>query len=288
MEATTTPRHVTTHVLDEIHRGAGFRSLKITTAPDAPLDPFVSFEHFHMVEPTFEPHPHAGLSAVTYLFERSEGSLLSRESSGVVCRIAPGAVRWMEAGRGIVHEESPLERGRDCHGVQILVNLAAADKLGAPRALHLEPQQIPAPALHPRARVRVLCGEAGGVRSPLEPRSPVTLLDVSLAPGVSFMTVLAADHTAFVVALRGDGEVGLPGYAVPLGPDTAAAFSTGRGNVVARAGEAGLHVLIAGGRPFGEPVVFEGPFVMTSREEIAAAWARHAAGEMGRLSSSSA
>jgi redox-sensitive bicupin YhaK (pirin superfamily) len=243
----------------------------------------VSFEHFHMVERTFEPHPHAGLSAVTYLFERSPGALLSRESSGIVRRIDPGALRWMEAGRGMIHEESPASRGRDCHGMQILVNLAAAHKLVAPRVLHLEPQQIPELVRNPGTRIRVVCGEVCGVRAPLAPQSPVTLLDVFLAPGVALAQAFAADHTAFVVVLDGAGEVGLPKDMMPLGPDTAAAFSAGSGEVVLRAGEAGLHVLLAAGRPFGEPVVFEGPFAMTSREEIAAAWARHEAGEMGQL-----
>jgi redox-sensitive bicupin YhaK (pirin superfamily) len=279
----TGARRVTTYALGEIRRGAGFHSRRVTAEPASPLDPFVSFEHFHMTEPTFAPHPHAGLSAVTYLFERSDGALVSRESSGVVCRIDPGAVRWMEAGRGMMHEESPLERGRDCHGIQILVNLAAADKSVAPRFFHLQAQEVPELAPHPGARVRVLCGEAGGVQSPFAPCSPVTLLDVFLAPGVAFAQTFAADHDAFVVVLEGRGEVGLPPDAVPLDPDTAAAFSARGDTVVTRAGEAGLHVLIAAGRPFGEPVVFEGPFVMTSHEEIVAAWARHAAGEMGRL-----
>lgn len=283
MKATTT-RWMTTYALGEIRRGAGFRSLKIVTEPGTSLDPFVSFEHFHMTEPTFEPHPHAGVSAVTYLFERSQGSLLSRESSGAVCPIDPGAIRWMEAGRGMIHEESPLERGRDCHGMQILVNLAAADKLGAPRVLHLEPQQISGLALHPGARVRVLCGEAGGARSPLDPRSPVTLLDVLLAPGAALARTFAVDQAVFIVGLDGDGEVALPADVMRLGSDTAAAVSAGSGDVVVRAGEAGLHAFVAAGRPFGEPVVFEGPFVMTSSAEITAAWARHAAGEMGRLS----
>jgi redox-sensitive bicupin YhaK (pirin superfamily) len=279
-------RRVTTHALDEIRRGAGFRSRKLVTGPGAPLDPFVSFEHFHMREPTFPPHPHAGVSAVTYLLERSEGALLSRESSGEARRIDPGGLRWMEAARGMMHEESPFARGRDCHGVQILVNLAAADKEGAPRVLHLERQEIREVTPRRGARVRVVCGEAYGIRSTITPRSPVTLLDVRLSPGASLTPVVAEDHAAFVVPIDGDGELGVADAVVHVDAQVAAVVSAGDGAATVRAGARGFHLLLAMGKPLGEAVVFEGPFVMTSHADIAAAWARHAAGEMGRLAPS--
>jgi redox-sensitive bicupin YhaK (pirin superfamily) len=276
-----------TFVLEEIQRGEGFRSRKLTSACGVELDPFLSFEHFHMRDPTFAPHPHAGLAAVTYLFERSEGSLLSRESSGETRRIGPGAVRVMEAARGMMHEESPLTRGRDCHGMQILVNLAAIDKRGAPRVLHLDPHQIPSIAPRPGVRVRVVSGREGEACSPLTPRTPFTLLDVLLAPGASLAHAIARDEAAFVVSLHGGGEVGPPESAARLGPHMAAALARGGDQVTVRAGASGWHVLLAAGRPLGETVVLEGPFAMTSREEIADAWARHTRGEMGALTPSS-
>jgi redox-sensitive bicupin YhaK (pirin superfamily) len=268
--------------LAEIHRGAGFRSRKLVTELGDPLDPFLSIEHFHMSAPTFEPHPHAGLSAITYLFERSEGALVSREGSGEAKRIDPGAVRWQETGRGIVHVESPLTPGRDCHGLQVLLNLPEADKQAAPRVFHLEAHEIPTAELDPWTRVRVVCGAAGGVRSPIAPRAPVTLLDVHLAPGASLAYALDADAVAFVVGLEGGGEVGPRGAAVSIAADTATAFDAGEG-VEARAGEAGFHFLIAAGRPLREPVLFEGPLALGSREAIDRTWARFAAGELGRV-----
>src|SRR6185312_7781678 len=95
-----------------------------------------------------------------------------------------------------------------CHGMQILVNLAATDKRGAPRMLHLDPHQIPVMEARPGARVRVVCGQAGEVRSPLAPRTPFTLLDAFLAPGASLAHAIASDEVAFVVSLHGSGEVG--------------------------------------------------------------------------------
>lgn len=277
-------RRVAAHgALHEVRRGAGFRSHKLCTELGVPLDPFLSFERFQMSAPTFAPHPHAGLSAVTYLFERSAGALVSRESSGETRRIAPGAARWMEAGRGMMHEEAPEERGRECHGVQILVNLAAADKRAAPRVFHREAHEIPEARPARGVRARVICGEAFGVRATLDPRTPVTLLDVFLAPGASIALGVPDDHVAFVLALDGAGEVGPEDEAARLDRGTAAVLVGCGSEVAARAGRDGFHLLLAAGAPLREPVTLEGPFSMPSPEEIADAWARHAAGEMGYL-----
>jgi hypothetical protein len=184
--------------------------------------------------------------------------------------------------RRIVHVELPLTRGRDCHGLQVLLNLAEADKQAAPRVFHLEAHEIPTVELGPGARVRVVGGAAGGVRSPIAPRAPVTLLDVHLAPGASIAHAIDGDAVAFVVGLAGGGEVGPRGAAVSIAPDTATAFGAGE-QLEARAGEAGFHFLIAAGRPLGEPVIFEGPLALGSREAIDRTWARFAAGELGRV-----
>jgi redox-sensitive bicupin YhaK (pirin superfamily) len=277
-------RRVAAHgALHEVKRGAGFRSHKLCTELGVPLDPFLSFERFHMSAPTFAPHPHAGLSAVTYLFERSAGALVSRESSGETRRIVPGAVRWMEAARGMMHEESPEERGKDCHGLQVLVNLAATDKRAAPRVFHREPHEIPEARPGAGARVRVICGDAFGVASSLAPRTPVTLLDVFLAPGVAIAHPVPEEHIAFVLALDGAGEVGPEEEAARLEQGTAAALVGCGSEIAVRAGGEGFHLIVAAGAPLREQVTLEGPFSMTSPEEIADAWARHAAGEMGYL-----
>jgi redox-sensitive bicupin YhaK (pirin superfamily) len=278
------PRRVAAHAaLHDVRRGAGFRSHKLCTELGVPLDPFLSFERFHMSTPTFAPHPHAGLSAVTYLFERSAGALISRESSGETRRILPGAVRWMEAARGMMHEESPEERGVECHGLQILVNLAAADKRAAPRIFHREPHEIPEARPMRGVRVRVIAGAAFDAVSTVDPRTRVTLLDVFLAPGASFAHLIPDDHVAFVLGLDGAGEVGPQEEPARLVQGTAAALVGSGPEVLGRAGGDGFHFLLATGAPLREPVTLEGPFSMTSPEEIADAWARHAAGEMGYL-----
>jgi redox-sensitive bicupin YhaK (pirin superfamily) len=285
---TTSARRIAAHaLLSEIRRGAGFRTHKLLGELGAPLDPFVSIEHFHMSEPTFPPHPHAGLSAVTYLFPGPGGAIVVRDSLGARRRLLPGGLYWMQAGRGMMHEEVPEARGEACHGMQVLVNLAIAHKHTPPATFCLDPDAIPEARPRPGVRVRVLSGAAFGLRAPIEPRTDVTLLDVHLPPGAPILLDAPADHAVLAVAVEGAGEIGPAEAPVRLDAHVAAGLAAGGGAARVRAGGAGLHLFLAMGRPLGEPVVFEGPFVMSTREEIADAEARYQAGEMGQLAASS-
>ena len=82
------------------HRiGTGFQA-EGWREPLALLDPFLMVDHFRMREAAFAPHPHAGFSAVTYLFDDSATGLVSRDSLGGEHAIAPGGLHWTLAGRG--------------------------------------------------------------------------------------------------------------------------------------------------------------------------------------------
>ncbi len=100
------PLTITPHTKD---LGGGFlvrRSLP--SAQRQAVGPFIFFDHFGPIVSRPEdnhdvrPHPHIGLSTVTYLFE---GAMMHRDSTGIVQRIEPGAINWMTAGRGIVNSE---------------------------------------------------------------------------------------------------------------------------------------------------------------------------------------
>ncbi|WP_088318155.1 pirin family protein [Kineosporia sp. R_H_3] len=80
------------------------------------LDPFLSITDFRMSRPTFAPHPHAGFSAVTYMFRDSAGSFRNRDSLGDVSLIGPGDLHWTQAARGMMHEEIPTSPVRSATG----------------------------------------------------------------------------------------------------------------------------------------------------------------------------
>ena len=90
------------------------------------------------------PHPHIGLSTVTYLFS---GEIVHRDSVGSEQAIRPGEVNWMVAGRGITHSER-FERARregdHLHGIQAWVALPQADEETEPRFSHHAGSDLPA------------------------------------------------------------------------------------------------------------------------------------------------
>src|SRR3989441_1928574 len=150
------------------------------------VGPFLFFDHFGPEE--FEPfkgadigpHPHIGLSTVTYLFE---GSLVHRDSIGSVQPIEPGAINWMTAGRGIAHSErTPLEQRplrRRAHGLQLWAGMPKALEDGEPSFAHTASSAIPADERE-RAQVRVLAGRAWGLESPGTPVSETRISESSL------------------------------------------------------------------------------------------------------------
>lgn len=259
--------------------GPGFSTRSLRGFRHAAIDPFLSLDEFHMSEPTFPPHPHAGFSAVTVMLEDSKGAFRNRDSRGDESRIGPGAIHWTQAARGVVHEEVPERPGIDSHGLQIFVNLSARDKLAAPSAFHLDGSEVPLVTPSVGARVRVLAGSFGDTRSPLGPLlTPVTLLDVRLEPGAR-LEVPAVEPMAFAMVLQGSGRTA----GEDLEAHQAVGFGPGPEPLVFEAGPAGLQFIIGAGSPLREPVVFGGPFAMTSRAEVEAAFQRYQAGEMGAL-----
>ncbi len=283
---TTRPRSTlaTTH-LREHRAGPGFTSFSLRGIPGATLDPFLNLDDFRMSEPTFPPHPHAGFSAVTYMFEDSPGTFTNRDSLGDESLIGPGTLHWTQAARGMMHEEIPQRRGVECHGLQMFVNLRSDHKLAAPRAFHVDARDVPECRDYAGARIRVLAGSLAGVRSALsELLTPVSLFDVHLRAGARVSIPVAASTNCFVLSISGSGTSG-PERAAIIAHD-AVAFADDGDAVELAAGSDGLHVLLAAGKPLGEPVVFAGPFAMTTRTDAEAAIARYERGEMGRLSRS--
>jgi len=248
------------------------------------LDPFLAFDHFRMGEPFFPPHPHAGFSAVTYMFPQSANGFLNRDSRGERIEIHPGDLHWTCAGSGLMHEEVPIVDGVVCHGLQIFVNLPAAKKWTKPEVFHLRAADIPRVTAE-GVDVRLVVGSHQGRTSPLAPPTEVSLLDVVLAPGGEFDHVAPGGESRFVYVIEGSVDVGSRTGPTRLVAGDAAGFSQDGDSVLVRAVGGPAHVVVAGGRPLREPTVFYGPFCMTTREDVLRAVHDYETGKMGRLES---
>jgi redox-sensitive bicupin YhaK (pirin superfamily) len=244
------------------------------------LDPIIGIDHFEMRAPTFAPHPHAGFSAVTYLFEDSEGEFINRDSLGDRIVAQPGSIIWTVTGSGVMHEEFPRQRGERAHGLQMFVNLAAAEKMQAPRLLFVDGPEVPV-FEQSGARVRVLVGSSGEVRAKLDPPGDITLLDVKLDPSAAFEQPFDTDASVLAYVIEGSVLVSDEGRR--LGALEAASFAFDGEGVLLRAGSEGARVVLFAGRPLRERVVSQGPFVMNSEEQIVSAFERYRSGGMGQL-----
>ena len=124
------------------------------------------------------PHPHIGLSTLTYLFE---GAIMHRDSLGNEVEITPGAVNWMTAGKGVVHSERTPQNLRNSekflHGIQIWVGLPKALEADEPNFSHIKAENIPqwtANGLH----FKLIAGEIFGRKSPVPVHSPLYFLEI--------------------------------------------------------------------------------------------------------------
>ena len=215
------------------------------------VGPFIFLDHMGPVnfKPgqgiTVRPHPHIGLSTVTYLYA---GEIMHRDSLGYSLAIRPGEVNWMTAGRGIVHSErsAPEVRadGGTLHGLQTWVALPDAHEEAAPAFVHYAGDELPRFETE-GARGVVIAGTAFGLTSKVQTFSPLFYVDVELdAGGQVALPDTYEERAAYIVhgRVESDGAVHDAGNLL--------VFGAGAATVSAVDGPARLMLL--GGAPVGE------------------------------------
>ena len=264
MSDVTTPLLLTGHHKD---LGGGFMVRRLLpSAKKQSVGPFIFFDHFGPVTVTpdsnydVRPHPHIGLSTVTYLFE---GAIMHRDKLGSVQQVEPGAINWMTAGSGIVHSERRPDalKQRDYvnHGLQLWAALPASHEEVDAEFVHTPAADIPELRVND-ADVRVLIGEAFGHTSPVKTYSPTLYLDVKLPAGGELVLPPLADELAVYAV---DADFTLDGVAVP-------AFTMvvlPAGVDVRLAAQAGARLMILGGEPLGHRFMWWN-FVSSRKDRI--------------------
>ena len=266
--------------------------------PETESDPFLMLDHVGPIEwgpgePKGAPwHPHRGFETVTYIID---GALEHHDSMGGGGLISNGATQWMTAGAGILHDERPPEAlvttGGLFHGTQLWVNLPQRLKLTPARYQDIKPGEVKLLASDDGGTlVRVIAGELAGYEGPGVTWTPITYLHASVSPGAQLQLPWRPDFNALLYVLEGSGAVGPEER--PIQADQLAVF--GPGDAISlkatdrqdsRSGQ--LEVLLLGGTPLHEPVVFYGPFVMNTEAEIAQAISDYKTGRMGTIPASS-
>ena len=267
-----------------ITNGGGFEALSFKHAMfEGLMDPLVMVDHYTMTEPTFGAHPHAGMSAVTVLFDDSVGVFNNRDSLGNDIDLEPGDLYWLKAGSGAVHDEKPVP-GATAHGLQMFVNLPASMKQNAPDALHVKATDMPL-IERKGAQVRLVLGESNGVSAASSPALPMTILDAKINAGGHFEHGVAPGHSQWIHAVSESIEVsdGDETVAIAAGDALAIRAKQQPATLTLRA-RVDSHVVVVTGEPIMEPFVQRGPFVMSNETQIAKVEADYRAGRFGKLS----
>lgn len=243
------------------------------------VGPFVFFDHMGPVDfqpglprdVDVRPHPHIGLSTITYLFE---GEIMHRDSVGSEQPIRPGEVNWMTAGRGITHSErferARMEGGR-MHGIQAWVALPEADEETDPAFTHYGTGDLPA-FEEGGVRGRLVAGEAFGAKAGVKTHSPLFYIHWDLAPGARVELPAGEwERAAYVVTgtVEVEGQVFEAGRMVVFGSGHPAVLTASTQSIV----------IAVGGEPVGRRFI-DWNFVSSSKERIEQAKADWRAGRM--------
>jgi hypothetical protein len=243
------------------------------------VGPYIFFDRMgpKQIEPglsrkaDIRPHPHIGLSTITYLFD---GQITHRDSVGSEQVIRPGEVNWMTAGRGITHSERFEQlraQGGPLDGLQAWVALPDEREETEPGFWHYPSAALP--AFHDEGvEGRLIAGRLAGVQSPVQVDSPQFYVHWQLRAGARVS--LPAEYPERAVYVAG-GEVEIDGERVDAG--SMAVLAPGKAATIAASGDA--VVMALGGEPVG-PRYIDWNFVSSSLERIEQARADWAGGRM--------
>ena len=256
------------------------------------FDPFLLLDDFRNERPEdylagFPWHPHRGIETITYVLA---GSVEHGDSLGNKGAMTAGDVQWMTAGSGILHQEMPKgdAQGR-MHGFQLWANLPASLKMTDPRYQDIPSSAIPEVAEDDGTRIRVVCGQFGGKRGPVEGvAADPNYLDISVPAGKRKRLKVETTRNAFAYVFAGSGtfrdssepravltESGSDPSAAPVYDaknHSLVLFDRGD-EILVQSGDDGIRFLLISGKPIEEPVAWYGPIVMNTQEQLRQAMA---------------
>lgn len=271
---------------EKVALGSGFISYRLNDSFFAGmLNPILNVDHYFMSQPTFPPHPHAGFSAVTYMLEDSENSMLNRDSMGNDININPGDLHWAQAGTGMLHEEPPLINGLVSHGLQIFINLPQDLKNKAPKVYHLANSQAPRVlSSNAIAEVKVVTGSFEQTHSPVLTDWPTDLLQLKWLSEGRVKISLNLGQSALIINLSED-LIAVNGLEEKISKYAGVAASNREDAVQEFEVTAARNsvVVIIRSQVIDQPVVFQGPFVATDSAEMIKVISRYQRGEFGKL-----
>lgn len=232
------------------------------------VGPFVFIDHMGPIELKdaenldVPPHPHIGLSTLTYLFE---GAIMHRDSIGSEIEITPGAVNWMSAGKGVVHSERTPDHLRkvdkNLHGLQIWVAMPKEMEDSDPSFTHVEESDIPFAVIND-VKIKVIAGELNGVKSPVPVYSELYFLEIKSdePKEVNLGDYLFGESALYILkgVVHSEGNEFGPKQLLVANENSLCNFTMEKGSVI----------YIFGGEPFPEERFMYWNFVSSDKSKL--------------------
>ncbi|MDR3399543.1 MAG: pirin-like C-terminal cupin domain-containing protein [Pandoraea sp.] len=243
-------------------------------------DPFLSVDIFRRHGACIPPHPHAGCVVATYLFPESTTSLRCRHAHGGDDALRPGDLLWLETNCGTVHEDVPDNGRATARGIRMIVNRAGRHAHGAPAQTVIRADAMPR-WREGAVDLTLVCGQWDEREVSRAEGERTTLLQLDWRDDALRTLTIPCDGRRWV-ALIAQGEAALAGHALRAegGGAEAVLLPPGAWQL---AGRTGARLMLAGGEPLAEPVVYRGNFAARDESDLVALTRRYQQGSMGTL-----
>ncbi len=249
--------------------GDGVSLKRILSLPHVrTFDPFLMLDSFGTDStvrgPGFPWHPHRGIITISYMVT---GEIEHEDSMGNHGMIGAGGVQWMKAASGIVHQEMPHPGKQGIRGLQFWLNLSSEEKMSDPDYGDIPASQIPIVSPVSGVKVAILAGKQFDYTGPMHfSRTEPEMIVVTLEPDSVINLPANSQKNFFVVGISGNAIIGDK----KIAPHTANLLSPG--DTVTISSKEKSQVMLVGAIPLEEPIAWEGPIVMNSREELTLAF----------------
>lgn len=244
--------------------GAGVNLVRVlgnATAYD--FNPILMLDSFDSVDPKdyiagFPMHPHRGIETISYVYQ---GEMTHKDSLGNEDTIGNGEIQWMTAGSGIFHEEKLPATSR-LLGVQLWLNLSTKDKMVEPEYHRIKMDEIEEIQIE-NGKLRLLAGNYGDHKGYQSKYLPLDYYDIHLGENSKFQVETEFSRSVMVFLLQGEAYIGEE----LIKEKVAAKLTEGELLNIRTAGKH-AQILLMSSLAIQESIVWGGPIVMSTKEEL--------------------
>ncbi len=250
------------------------------------IDPFLFLNHHgpQIYQPNnnglpFGPHPHRGMETVTFILE---GDIAHKDSGGYESVITSGGIQWMTAGSGLIHAETSSNNFKKNGGrleiLQLWLNLPAHLKMTKPNYIGKQKDEIPLININGNdAELKLISGKWNDKNGAFNTLTDIFLSTIHVNAKTKLEIPVPQSNNIFFYIIKGNIKINNSStenlHLIEFNNDS---------DIISFETETESIILFGHAKPFNEPIVAYGPFVMNSQEEIEQAYSDYKSGKFGK------